>query len=289
MNTTQLECFVQVADNLNFRRAADELHLSQSTVSKQIASLEDEMGGALFVRSTRSVALSALGDSFLPDAREILRLMYDSAEHARRSLEGRRLTIGYSDPTELIRLAPALRKLHRKDSSLALELRLAPRDVNVEQLARKRLDVVLGYETSSLETSGIMFTRLREDSLSCVVPKDSKLARLGTVSAADAEGFPQVICLPQSLRRRGYSASGALPKSTESLTTHCQTTAEALCFVDAGLGYALLPSAQVTDGGGHRVLPWVGKAHASYGAYHRDTPDDEAVSAFLEIAASCYA
>ena len=67
MNTTQLECFVQVADNLNFRRAADELHLSQSTVSKQVASLEEELGGALFVRTTRDVALTAFGASFLPD------------------------------------------------------------------------------------------------------------------------------------------------------------------------------------------------------------------------------
>ena len=51
----------QVADNLSFRRAADALHLSQPTVSKQIASLEDELGGTLFVRNTREVALTALG------------------------------------------------------------------------------------------------------------------------------------------------------------------------------------------------------------------------------------
>lgn len=288
MNTTQLECFVQVSDNLNFRRAADELHLSQSTVSKQIASLEDEMGGALFVRSTRAVALTALGESFLPDAREILRLMYASAEHARRAAEGKRLAIGYSDPTELMRLAVVLRKLHRADRSLSIELRLAPRDVNVEQLARKRLDLVLGYETASLEVSGTVFACLRDDSLSCVVPKGTKLAKLDAVGAEEVEGMPQVVCLPSSLRRRGYSASGSLPKSAGAITTRCQTTAEALCLVDAGLGYALLPTVQVMDTSGHRVVPWKDAVNARYGVYHRAAPDDESVSAFIEIAQECY-
>ena len=96
MNTTQLECFVQVADNLNFRRAADELHLSQPTVSKQVASLEEELGGALFVRTTRDVALTAFGASFLPDAREILRMSYAAAERARKKAEGTELAIGCS-------------------------------------------------------------------------------------------------------------------------------------------------------------------------------------------------
>ncbi|MBP3883537.1 MAG: LysR family transcriptional regulator, partial [Olsenella sp.] len=74
MNTSQLECFVQVALNLNFRRAAEELHLSQPTVSKQIASLEAELGAPLFVRTTREVLLTSLGEAFFKDAQEILRL-----------------------------------------------------------------------------------------------------------------------------------------------------------------------------------------------------------------------
>ena len=67
MNTTQLECFVQVAHSLSFRRAAEELHLSQPTVSKQVASLERELGGTLFMRSTRQVLLTQRGEAFLQD------------------------------------------------------------------------------------------------------------------------------------------------------------------------------------------------------------------------------
>lgn len=58
MNTQQLESFVQVAENLNFARAAEVLNITQSAVSRQINSLEDELGTKLFHRSTRTVSLT---------------------------------------------------------------------------------------------------------------------------------------------------------------------------------------------------------------------------------------
>ena len=71
MNTQQLESFVQVAENLNFARAAEVLNITQSAVSRQINSLEDELGTKLFHRSTRTVALTPAGISFLDDAKEM--------------------------------------------------------------------------------------------------------------------------------------------------------------------------------------------------------------------------
>lgn len=52
MNTIQLSCFVEVAAQLSFSKAAEALHVSQPTVSHQIKALEDELGCALLVRST---------------------------------------------------------------------------------------------------------------------------------------------------------------------------------------------------------------------------------------------
>lgn len=54
MNTMQLSCFVEVAAQLSFSKAAEALHMSQPTVSHQIKALEDELGCALLVRSTRT-------------------------------------------------------------------------------------------------------------------------------------------------------------------------------------------------------------------------------------------
>ncbi|MCD0505945.1 LysR family transcriptional regulator, partial [Bordetella petrii] len=69
MDIRSLSCFVAVADALNFRAAAQQLHLTQPALSARIQNLEDEIGAALFVRDRRHVAITAAGAAMLPHAR----------------------------------------------------------------------------------------------------------------------------------------------------------------------------------------------------------------------------
>ena len=72
MTTDQLESFIQVAEHLNFARAAEVLQISQSAVSRQIHALEDELGSKLLYRTTRTVTLTPAGITFLEDAHYIM-------------------------------------------------------------------------------------------------------------------------------------------------------------------------------------------------------------------------
>ena len=92
MELRQLEYFVAVAEQLHFRRAAEQLAIGQPAVSQQIARLERELGVALFDRSARSVSLTAAGSRVLPYAREALAAA-DRARSAARSP-----TTGERDP-----------------------------------------------------------------------------------------------------------------------------------------------------------------------------------------------
>ena len=74
MNTTQLECFMEVANFLNFSRAAEHLRITQPAVSHQITALEDELGVKLFQRTSKSVRLTKEGYLFTQYAGEILKL-----------------------------------------------------------------------------------------------------------------------------------------------------------------------------------------------------------------------
>lgn len=288
MNTTQLECFVQVAQNLSFRRAAEELHLSQPTVSKQVASLEDELGGSLFLRTTREVALTALGESFLRDAREILRLTYAAGERARSNANGTSLAVGYSDACELMRLAPVLDRLRTQHEGFRVVLNQGPRDANVTMLMREQLDVVMGFESDALVAGGIGFTGLLEDVLSCVVRVDSPLADLGEVGPGDVEGMAQVLCVSPGLRRRGYIARASIPTPAGAQVTQCATSSEAYALVDAGFGYALVPSLYTMPDPFHKILRWKGSPNVRYGFYHRADARGGIMSYFANVAVETY-
>ena len=73
MNTVQLECFLSVAEHLNFSKASRELKITQPAVSHQIQALEEELEVKLFSRTSKSVSLTPEGILFLSDAKLILR------------------------------------------------------------------------------------------------------------------------------------------------------------------------------------------------------------------------
>ncbi|MBO7675285.1 MAG: LysR family transcriptional regulator [Atopobiaceae bacterium] len=287
MNTTQLECFVQVAQSLSFRRAADALHLSQPTVSKQVASLEAELGCLLFVRTTRDVMLSTLGESFLRDAQEILRLAYAAGERARRHAEGNGITVAYSDSSELMRLIPVLDALRREEDA-HVTLAQGPRDLNLTRLTREQVDVVLGFESDALPP-GVDFRVLRMDELACVVRVDSPLAMLEEAGPEDVGDTSQVLVQSLGLRRRGYRAQSSLPDTDGAKITVCSTSAEAYCLVDAGFGYALVPALYTMPDPFHKIVRWKAPVTVGYGMYCRKGLHSGMVPRFLELATEAFA
>src|ERR1700739_1802354 len=93
----ELECFVAVAEELNFSKAAARLHMSQPPLSRQIQSLEEKLSLRLLERRTRAASLPPAGALYLEDAREILTRIDGAAESARRAGtgEGARLRLAF--------------------------------------------------------------------------------------------------------------------------------------------------------------------------------------------------
>ena len=84
----QLRCFATVATELNFRRAAERLNMTQPPLSRQIQLLEHALGVALFTRSTRSVVLTAAGRAFFIEAQHLLERAEQAAVAAKRFAQG---------------------------------------------------------------------------------------------------------------------------------------------------------------------------------------------------------
>ena len=80
MNTVQLECFVAVAEYLNFSKASRSLKITQPAVSHQIQALEEELETKLFNRTSKNVTLTQEGILFLTDAQLILKTAFSAKE-----------------------------------------------------------------------------------------------------------------------------------------------------------------------------------------------------------------
>ncbi|MDR1281680.1 MAG: LysR family transcriptional regulator [Opitutaceae bacterium] len=101
MEIKYLSCFIAVAEELNFRRAAERLHLSAPALSVQIKALEETLGVKLFERDTRRTRLTTPGEVFLREARTLLRHAKEAMNITRASAEGKTGTLRIGCPGKL--------------------------------------------------------------------------------------------------------------------------------------------------------------------------------------------
>ena len=94
MDTKSLRCFLAVAENLNFSRAAESIYLSQPALSLRINALEEELGVKLFLRTRQQVYLTAAGSALLPEVQEIMAKIDALPDIARRGGEVENVTTG---------------------------------------------------------------------------------------------------------------------------------------------------------------------------------------------------
>jgi DNA-binding transcriptional LysR family regulator len=140
---SEVHAFVVLAGELHFRRASEQLFLSQPALSKRIQRLEDKLKGALFVRSRRKVVLTDAGKRFLPKAIKLLQDAEDALRETQAAMEGRAgsLRIGFgiaSLPELLPRTILRFRKLY---PDVELQMREMSSPSQVSSLTETRLDV----------------------------------------------------------------------------------------------------------------------------------------------------
>ncbi|WP_070152234.1 LysR substrate-binding domain-containing protein [Sphingobium phenoxybenzoativorans] len=202
MNLLQIRYFVAVAEELNFRKASERLHVSQPPLSFHIKSLEEELGLPLFNRSTRHVALTEAGSALLERARQILDLfdrtqvdMHDMAAGAAGTLRVA-FTISTSFHSFFHRIVHSYRETWPKVNLLLSSLPSGPQ---IAALTKGDLDIGLlrwPFEVAP----GLITTRLHSASLVLAMHRTHELADADKVNLAHLRGNP-FITYPQSMDR----------------------------------------------------------------------------------------
>lgn len=253
IDTHALSLFCAVAQCLNFRQAAQQLHMTQPPLSRAIRQLEERLGARLFERDTHGVALTAAGRTLLPQAQHILALLDAAAASVQPDSVPARLRLGLTSSVEAGLFRPFLAALEAKlDAQLAaqlpgtrLELTSAPSPRLVAGLRRGQLDAALLALPSATFELAVM--PLRREAMLLALPLGHRLARRRSVSLSDlaAPGDPGVYWFERARQpaffdhcRQIFQRHGFAPRFLREPHDHHVLLGE----VAAGKGVALLPA-----------------------------------------------
>lgn len=239
----QLRCFTTVATELNFRRAAERLNMTQPPLSRQIQLLEHHLGVALFTRSTRSVALTAAGRAFFVEAQNLLERAQQAAASAKRFAEGDigSVTISFVGSAVYEFLPKVIAEARLKQPQVKISLEEMNTYQQHEAMRARRID--LGIVRSPLMEPGFATECLVREPFLLAVPSGHPLASADSVRVSDLDGEPFLM----------YSHA-AYPPFNELLTGMFRSARVApqyvqwlgssltiLALVNAGMGLALVP------------------------------------------------
>ncbi|WP_330259758.1 LysR substrate-binding domain-containing protein [Streptomyces murinus] len=196
MELRQLEYFVAVAEERNFTRAAERVHISQSGVSAQIRRLERELGAELFDRSARTVTLTVAGKAALAHARTALAAAgaVGQAVGEVSDLIRGRLTVGMVVGCTVTPLFDALAAFHRDHPGVELSLLEDNSDRLVEGVRAGAVDLAL-VGAAAAAPEGLETLTLISERLVAAVPPGHPLAARPRVALSELVAHP-IVCMP---------------------------------------------------------------------------------------------
>lgn len=244
MELRHLRYFRAVAEELHFGRAAQRLHIAQPPLSQQIKQLEDELGVALFVRSTRRVELTPAGAVYLGRVVEILDAVDAAGGQAQRvadGLEGH-LTIGCVGSATYSLLPRLVRALRDELPGVEVSVRgemLAPDQIVA--LTAGQIDVAL--LRPPLSGPDLHVEHIRADRLIVALPDTHRLAGRASLSVADLADDDVIAhaghgrSVMNSVVAQLWTDAGFVPRVRHEVSE----TSTLITLVAAGLGVAVVP------------------------------------------------
>jgi DNA-binding transcriptional LysR family regulator len=245
MDFDKIQCFVSAAKNLNFSRTAEELFLSQPTVTAKINSLEIEIGAKLFIRNKHSVKLTAIG-KYLYDEFSYLLNYYHTVEKNVNNMvrtNDSLLRIGYHGPYNWASVIDIIRAFRKEHAEIFFEIHVEGWGVLREAVLNQKLDIIF-IESSELGNSPQLDSLYLKRGLSAVaLPSDHPLAKRVSVNVAEIKNDP-ILMANNTFAPRSISSIHArmtrsgLDMSKAIFVDHFEN---ALSMTASGLGNTYLP------------------------------------------------
>jgi DNA-binding transcriptional LysR family regulator len=240
MELRHLRYFLAVAEELNFRRAAERLRMAQPPLSAQIKSLESELGVRLFDRTTRSVKLTAAGQVLVAGAREVLAAADRAEQHVRKADLGLvgTLRLGILAPTATARLAGILRTYRQQFPGVQLSLHELTSTEQLQRVYADQLDAGLVRPPVMYQELDSLY--MEESPMVLAAPAGHRLAKVRKIGWNDFHA-EQMVMIHPTLQHGYYdpflnlcAKAGAVP----ILGQYANDVHSKMWLISAGFGIA---------------------------------------------------
>jgi DNA-binding transcriptional LysR family regulator len=234
-----------VAEELSFTKAAQRLRLAQPSLTRQVRSLEDEIGVSLLDRSNKRVTLTAEGSVFLSDSRKLLEMCAETVAAVQRMNSGgsARLNIGYLSNAHYALLPATLGAFRKLSPGAALNLFDMTSAEQLLALGSRKID--LGFVGLRPTRSGddLLFKCVAHDSILVAIPAGHPLAKKARVKLADLapDFFIGMSPKTQPGGREWLLESCQGAGFVAKIVQEADTETTAIEFVAGGLGLAFMP------------------------------------------------
>ena len=248
MQTYNLQAFITVAELSSFSRAAEQLFLTQSAISKRVANLEQELECQLFDRIGHEVHLTEAGSTLLPRAKQIISDVEDSRREI-HNLSGEVcgvLSLGTSHHIGLHHLPAILKSYTRKFPKVELDLHFMESEAICEAVLNGTLEI--GIATLASEPpNGLISALSWDDPLEFVCGHEYPLSQKQTISIDELASYPAI--LPPKESATSKILSSLFEEHDQQLnTTMATNNLETIkMMVSINLGWSLLPKTMLSN------------------------------------------
>ncbi|WP_445244103.1 LysR family transcriptional regulator [Microcoleus sp. OTE_8_concoct_300] len=244
MELRHLRYFIAVAEELNFTRAAEKLHIAQPPLSQQIQHLEAELGFQLFRRTKRTVHLTAAGQVFFEEAGKILQQVDRAIQLGRQTSRGElgQLTIGFVSSSAHNVVPAILQAFRTRCPAVKLELQELTTNEQLQRLRFGQIDI--GFVRPPVEEDGINSEIIFREPLIVALPETHPLASRAHLGLRELSTEPFIL-FPRSLAPGLYDPIVSLCQQAGFSPIAAQEAIQMqtiVSLVAAEMGVAIVPA-----------------------------------------------
>lgn len=243
-----MEAFVGVATLRSFARAADSLNVTSPALTRRLNNLESQLGVQLLERTTRSVALTPAGASFLPRARHLLDELSTTLREISVSGQSQRGTVTMACvPTAGVQFLPSLlREYGRRHPDNRIRI-LDHTSAGVAEAVQQR-EAEFGINMADVQFSDLDSTPVLSDSFGLICRRDHPLAKKRTLHWSQLQGHALIVPGGGSSNRPLLDAVLGPLNIQLPATYEVQRSTTAVGLVSQGLGAAIVPQLSIPPG-----------------------------------------